>query len=150
MTDPTVRAEVIERDHGECQFGKMFGIEELTGVPCIPELEVHHKTYARYGHERPDDLVTVCRRCHDIITSYVRSLRYAGRTYQTEDVQSREPRVDIRKMNGNGKPEFQDIASKPAVDAQRIIGGPSEPIRKRDGKDLWEEEEGRVRSRRTG
>ena len=28
------------------------------------ELEVHHRTYARVGFERPDDLVVLCRSCH--------------------------------------------------------------------------------------
>lgn len=27
-------------------------------------LEVHHLTYARLGRERDDDLVVLCRRCH--------------------------------------------------------------------------------------
>jgi 5-methylcytosine-specific restriction endonuclease McrA len=26
--------------------------------------EVHHRTYKRKGNERPEDLVAVCRRCH--------------------------------------------------------------------------------------
>ena len=28
------------------------------------KLEVHHRTYVRLGRERPDDLVTLCWRCH--------------------------------------------------------------------------------------
>jgi hypothetical protein len=31
------------------------------------ELQVHHLTYERLGHERIDDLVTVCVRCHNDI-----------------------------------------------------------------------------------
>ena len=27
--------------------------------------EVHHRTYKRKGNERPNDLVAVCRRCHE-------------------------------------------------------------------------------------
>lgn len=27
-------------------------------------LEVHHRTYARLGHEHPSDLVVLCWRCH--------------------------------------------------------------------------------------
>jgi 5-methylcytosine-specific restriction endonuclease McrA len=26
--------------------------------------EVHHKTYKRKGNERPEDLIAVCRQCH--------------------------------------------------------------------------------------
>ena len=28
------------------------------------QLEVHHRTYERLGHERQDDLVVLCARCH--------------------------------------------------------------------------------------
>lgn len=28
-------------------------------------LDVHHKTYERFGHERLSDLESLCRRCHD-------------------------------------------------------------------------------------
>lgn len=30
--------------------------------------EAHHTTYERLGHERPDDMVAVCRQCHQHIT----------------------------------------------------------------------------------
>jgi hypothetical protein len=28
-------------------------------------LDVHHLTYVRFGHERLEDLLTLCRPCHD-------------------------------------------------------------------------------------
>ncbi len=28
-------------------------------------LDVHHLTYERLGHERPDDLIVLCRSCHE-------------------------------------------------------------------------------------
>jgi HNH endonuclease len=28
------------------------------------ELEVHHRTYERLGHEDPDDVMVLCGRCH--------------------------------------------------------------------------------------
>lgn len=28
-------------------------------------LNVHHKTYERRGHERQEDLVVLCRKCHE-------------------------------------------------------------------------------------
>ena len=31
---------------------------------CGGRLEVHHLTYERLGHERPGDLVALCRACH--------------------------------------------------------------------------------------
>ena len=52
-----IRLTVIKRDRYECQ---MCGID---GVP----LEVHHITYERLGHEHYDDLVSLCRTCHQSV-----------------------------------------------------------------------------------
>ena len=41
----------LELDNHECQLSKLFGIAELSGKPCSEDLEVHHITYERYGHE---------------------------------------------------------------------------------------------------
>jgi 5-methylcytosine-specific restriction endonuclease McrA len=30
------------------------------------QLDVHHNSYERYGDERPQDLVVLCRRCHEL------------------------------------------------------------------------------------
>jgi 5-methylcytosine-specific restriction endonuclease McrA len=47
------RAQVILRDRGECRrCGSRY------------KLEVHHKNYVRFGHERLSDLVTLCQLCH--------------------------------------------------------------------------------------
>lgn len=43
-------------------------------------LQVHHRTYKRFGHEWwLFDLVTLCERCHKIETAYVRALRWIKR-----------------------------------------------------------------------
>lgn len=47
------RERVIARAGGRC---------EECGSPH--GLEVHHKTYARLGDERPNDLEVLCRYCH--------------------------------------------------------------------------------------
>ena len=47
------------------------------GLPAV--LQVHHKTYDNMGHERDDDLLAVCRECHDTIhwgPFYVDALDY--------------------------------------------------------------------------
>lgn len=50
------RAQVIARSGGVCEScGKARG------------LDVHHKTYARLTDERLDDLMHVCRPCHEAI-----------------------------------------------------------------------------------
>src|SRR3989337_4109483 len=87
MTGAEVRRKVLERDHYQCQFNQLFGIEHLSGVPCAEELEVHHKTYVSYGSETSEQLITVCVRCHDFITNYVRGLRFAA---QPRDVSRSE------------------------------------------------------------
>jgi hypothetical protein len=42
-------------------------------------LQVHHRTYARLGHEVIDDLTTLCVECHGVITCLLRGRRYATR-----------------------------------------------------------------------
>lgn len=39
-------------------------------------LEVHHVTYERFGNENLDDLITLCRDCHEAITNSIRNRRY--------------------------------------------------------------------------
>jgi len=71
-----LRESILERDDHTCQLDKIFGISELTGVPCSEELEVHHKTYDRAGDEDPEDLIIVCKRCHELLTDGIRRERY--------------------------------------------------------------------------
>ena len=43
-------------------------------------LEVHHATYDNFGHEDVEnDLITLCVRCHNAITSVTRQRRYECR-----------------------------------------------------------------------
>jgi hypothetical protein len=67
---------IKERDGFLCQLNKRFGIEELTGVPCSDNLEVHHKRYC--GKQRLFDGVTICVRCHEMLTEVVRRIRYGN------------------------------------------------------------------------
>lgn len=51
-----VRAQIIERDNNCCQeCGTKYN------------LQVHHLTYENHGyeHEHPEDLITLCRGCHE-------------------------------------------------------------------------------------
>ena len=43
-------------------FRKVFNLCNECGSQA--ELEVHHHTYVRKGHENPEDLVTLCKTCH--------------------------------------------------------------------------------------
>lgn len=47
------RAEALKRGHYKCH-----------DCGSTTNLQVHHLTYARRGHERQSDLVVVCDKCH--------------------------------------------------------------------------------------
>lgn len=38
-------------------------------------LECHHRHYDNWGHERPEDVVILCDRCHELIKSDIRQAR---------------------------------------------------------------------------
>jgi hypothetical protein len=50
------------------------------------QLEVHHRTYARLGCERAEDLTTVCKLCHYTVTDMLRRRRYVMRRPSFADV----------------------------------------------------------------
>ena len=49
------------------------------GPPEV-RLEVHHRTYERFGAERVEDLTTLCRECHVVVTDALRRRRHAAAT----------------------------------------------------------------------
>lgn len=51
------RTQAIKRARGVCELCREADASE-----------VHHTTYERLGHEHRDDLVALCRRCHQHIT----------------------------------------------------------------------------------
>jgi len=53
------------RDNFECQ--QMTGRWGKSQCKSKDRLEVHHLTYERMTHERIDDLITVCHKCHSKI-----------------------------------------------------------------------------------
>ena len=164
MANEKWRQAVLERDDHQCQFSKLFGISELTGVPCSESLEVHHNTYKRYGHEKLEDGVTVCTRCHDLITDLVRSLRYNRESPelpypspreivefiersindQIFEPQSQERKTILfneRKLD-NGKPKIQNHKYIPSNHALRFTRRPAKPLYPRYQGDQLEEGEG--------
>ena len=56
-----IRQEVLDRD-------KACAICRSTEF-----LEVHHRTYERIGEERQEDLITLCRECHQIFHQHKRT-----------------------------------------------------------------------------
>lgn len=53
-----VHDRAVRRAHGDCEFCQQAEARE-----------VHHTTYERVGQERPDDMVALCRRCHQHVTT---------------------------------------------------------------------------------
>jgi len=114
-----VRDQVLERDNHECQFNKMFGASSISKVPCIDKLQLHHITYERYGHEEPEDLITVCTRCHDVITGYVRELRHGRRNYNFDETRQDKPELkQVKRKEYNEDIEFSNNGSRPTDPAQ--------------------------------
>ena len=52
-----IHDRTIKRSNGECEL-----------CQDAAATEAHHTTYDRIGCEHPDDLIALCRRCHQHIT----------------------------------------------------------------------------------
>src|SRR5262249_13818164 len=65
--------------------------EATDGCP----LEVHHRSYERLGRELPSDLTTLCRECHLVVTSSLRSRRYAAMAPIRMDVSLTDTRTGL-------------------------------------------------------
>lgn len=68
MCSPDWRARrkyILSRDNGTCY---------ICGNSTVP-MDVHHLTYARFGAEQDDDLVCLCRTCHERVTDSWHTLR---------------------------------------------------------------------------
>jgi 5-methylcytosine-specific restriction endonuclease McrA len=81
-------------DDYQCQLGLILDWE------CDNEqLEVHHKTYKRFGNEDMNDLITLCRECHELVTSIERRRRYEKREMPKNDVQRMTPEPNTKEKN---------------------------------------------------
>lgn len=49
-----LRKQVLKRDNYSCQL-----------CTSKDDLQIHHKTYVRFGFENLDDLITLCKKCHE-------------------------------------------------------------------------------------
>ena len=61
------------------------------GVCWRPGADLHHRHYDTWGEEKAEDVVFLCRECHEAITTVIRRRRYAAgdRTPEvTEDMTS--------------------------------------------------------------
>lgn len=72
------RLEELERSLHRCRL--------CNRAPPEVVLTVHHRTYERFGHERPEDLTTLCTECHFAVTDRERSWRYAKSPVYVQEV----------------------------------------------------------------
>jgi 5-methylcytosine-specific restriction endonuclease McrA len=86
-----LKKQVFERDKHRCQT-----------CHAIKQLEVHHVTYDRLGNENLDDLIMLCKLCHEAITNVIRGERYKGKEIREEIYKRTIPEESKGdKKNGN-------------------------------------------------
>ena len=71
----TLAQAVRERDDNRCTR-----VVQIYRCPATTRLTVHHKTYARFGHERLEDLTTLCWSCHQIVDADKPNNRRRGKS----------------------------------------------------------------------
>jgi hypothetical protein len=121
----TKRAQRIELDHGHCM---LCGSTE--------ELHVHHNTYDRLWHEEMDDLITVCKVCHDVFTNHLRNERYKKREYRVEQTERITPQIAEQTGGRDGSEiAVQDKGRITPVNAQRTARRPNVFLGEGDSKD---------------
>lgn len=144
IMDHNLRKLRLEKDGHECQLSKLFGISRLSGKPCTKDLEVHHVRYPKKEGEQEAicDLITVCVRCHDILTDAIRRERYSTRDPQLNEHPGRVMTTDNReRRTRNEHIELQDCRNFPTVDAQWSTGRSSKRVDSEDKGDFRQEKE---------
>ena len=138
MFKTETRKKILERDKYTCQFDKLFGISELTGVPCSPQLEIHHRTYKREkeNKERVGDGVTVCKRCHGyLLTNIIREKRYSKKKIKMKNINRAIPKLKTREVK-NEKPKSKNYRRESPSYAQPGPGESAKRIYKSHKKDI--------------
>jgi len=114
------------------EFRKTILERDKTCRGCGEEhgLEVHHITYIRFNNEKPEDVITLCRLCHEAITNRIREERYSLKegSFYAEDI-----KVKINR-------------ERPIDFTQQQSGGSAGLLRERDKKGDWKKVKNRSRS----
>lgn len=71
---------------------KVFERDGHTCITCGSQnnLQVHHLTYLHVYHENLDELVCVCRKCHEIFHNLDNRKRYIEEKYRNEIIEARK------------------------------------------------------------
>ena len=111
------------------------------------QLEVHHRpsSYTKIPNESVEyDLVTLCSRCHELITSAIREDRYGRREYEIEPIINvSQERKDV--CHGMAKGSVQVECISPGLNAQRADSRSSKQMVEVDQGDFIEAQQGRIR-----
>lgn len=107
------RREVQRDEHGNVHCATCWTIEDGR----FP-FDLHHRHYNNFGAEKPEDVVLLCRPCHDAITSRIRDARRAhgDRSLEVMGETAEQTRADFRPaVRSVGIQEGRDLApSAPA------------------------------------
>jgi len=148
IMDLKIKQARLEKDNHECQVSKLLGIAHLSGKPCTEDLDIHHITYDRYGHENINDVITVCTRCHDFLTNFIRSERFSINLPQndtgfselcSENIPDNKPQ---RSINNVEEKKLQINGDKSIYPTQRRHGPSVESVFKSHQGNLREKEKG--------
>jgi 5-methylcytosine-specific restriction endonuclease McrA len=97
----------LQTTHWKFVSQRAFDLDSGKCVRCEDKGEAaHHRTYERLGAELPDDVVTLCRRCHHRIHSKNRPLNSVKRRRKKNKEKS--PASSIRRLE---------------KEARRVLGG---------------------------
>jgi hypothetical protein len=110
------------------------------------QLEVHHRptSYKRIPNESvQDDLITVCARCHELITAAIRGDRYAKRALPTVEVITENINVRMEIDHGVARNSVQISIISSIDPAQRENGQPARQVGKVDQTDFVETQQNR-------
>jgi 5-methylcytosine-specific restriction endonuclease McrA len=93
-----LREQAVVRDLGRCRT-----------CNTTEELEVHHRRYpAIWGEETVEDLTTLCRTCHEIITAHLERQRFRKRLPVAVDTVRLTPTQESKGGHGLQQTELSD------------------------------------------
>ena len=131
-----------EMDNHQCQVRDLLReiailLPSVEVWECTEDLEVHHKQYPdQFGEEPLESLITVCSRCHEMLTIFERSFRFLHKAQRAAD-----PRKEERDYGNYEAPNPRS----PSFEAtQWDVGKSIEPVRKAvEGRHIQEEQNDR-------
>lgn len=75
-------------------------------------LEVHHVTYDNFGDESMSDLITLCKQCHEAITSVIRARRYSAKDYKVRPIEAKGKLNHVERKRISPEINLSDVSSQ--------------------------------------